>query len=482
VQGALELRRKIFEFVILLLFLDFLIAPTLSLQSIQKISASGIIEYGRERMKWLRTNGKWVVDEDGNIVILRGVNFHGYEVGAFNEHTEADYERIRSWGFNVVRLPIAWSYIEPTPGFYNDSYFSEHVDKDIMWAKKHGLYIILDMHQWKWSPYFTYPGKGTNGMPVWLVNGYPNSEEGKNQAVADFWLGKGPNGTDATPTNPSMQDRYIKAWRYVASRYSNESTIIAFDLFNEPPDTSAEGLTTSKVRDYLFSFYERLIDSIRAVDSNHIIIYQALGGGAWWAKLLDKPNIVFSTHYYDLDQNYSGDKAEIEEDFLVRRWNAPKDNPIKNWNIPIIIGEFGYNDDWANCELWVRDVTDIFDKYQLKGYLWWTYFKSDTYGKALLRKDGTERVQVKYLDRPYPRIITFIPLNYSFNYESKEFLIIAPAGNHTVKIYLPQRHYPAFTVNTNATKWCQIWENDDRILTLTFNSSTHISIIIEPSM
>jgi len=473
-----EVEKKIYA-ITMLLAISFLVMPILSLQNSQSISSYGVVNYNLGG--WLRTEGKWFVDNEGNIVILRGVNFHGYEVGAFSEHTEADYERIRSWGFNVVRLPIAWSYIEPTPGFYNDSYFSEYVDKDISWARKYGLRIILDMHQWMWSPYFTYAGKGTNGMPTWLVNGYPNSEEGRKQAIADFWLGKGPNGTDATPTNPSMQDRYIGVWRYVALRYKNESTIIAFDLFNEPPDTDERGLTTLEVRDYLFSFYEKLIDSIRAVDPNHIIIYQALGGGAWWAKLLHKPNIAFSTHYYDLDQTYSGDKAEIENDFMVRRWNAPRDNPIKNWNIPILIGEFGYNDDWPNCELWVKDVTDIFDKYQLKGYLWWTYFKSDTWGKALLFRNGTERVQVKYLDRPYPRDMTFEPLLWSFDYASKDFLLTSPAGNHMAKIYLPKRHYPAFTVYVNASDWRQVWDDYNRILTLTFISNTSASITIKCS-
>jgi hypothetical protein len=132
---GLKLKRKIYATVASLLFIDFLIIPTLSLQSIQKISASGMIDYGRERMKWLHTNGKWIVDEDGNIVILRDANFMGYEFGAWNTHTEEDYARMASWGFNVVRLPIAWHYIEPEPGFYNESYFTNYVDRDIAWLK-----------------------------------------------------------------------------------------------------------------------------------------------------------------------------------------------------------------------------------------------------------------------------------------------------------------------------------------------------------
>jgi aryl-phospho-beta-D-glucosidase BglC (GH1 family) len=145
----------------------------------------------------------------------------------------------------------------------------------------------------EWSPHF-----GGNGVPVWLVGGYPQTDEGRVRAVNDFWLGKGPNGTQTSEANPSMMNRYIDMWVYVASRYANESTIAAYDLFNEP--YAAPGLISYEEEpDYIFPFIEKLIDSIRKVDSRHILIYEPIGGykirNTW---CLNRSNIVFSFHFY----------------------------------------------------------------------------------------------------------------------------------------------------------------------------------------
>jgi aryl-phospho-beta-D-glucosidase BglC (GH1 family) len=481
VQGALELRRKIFEFVILLLFLDFLIAPTLSLQSIQKISASGIIEYGRERMKWLRTNGKWIVDEDGNIVILRGANFMGYEFGAWNAHTEEDYARMASWGFNVVRLPITWHYIEPEPGVYNESYFKNHIDKDIAWAKKYGIYIILDMHQYRWSPYFDFEFCGKKakgiGMPVWLVSKYPNSPTGLGQAVQDFFLGKGPNGTEASEANPSMKQRFIDVWKYVVHRYVNEPTIIGFDLLNEPPPPNRYNSTLlgeKAISNYLYSFYEELIYEIRKMDNRHIVFYQHLSvNNLVNAKFLNYLNIGFSFHYYGYQSNYNGNITELENDIIINFLN-----PVKNWNIPIFVGEFGIDETAQNSELYVKDILTIFDKYQLM-YAWWSYWKSDTYGKSLLYANGDEKTPVQYLDRPYPRILKFPPEGWKFIIDQREFSLSLSEGSNFIQIYVPRRYFTDFKVyySTNIVT-TEIWNDELRILTieLTFTEPLVLTI------
>lgn len=115
-----------------------------------------------DNLPWLKTDGRWITDEGGDLVLLRGADYMGMEFGWFG-HSEDDFKRMESWGFNVVRLPIAWSYVEPIEGRYNDSYL-EKVDRVIAWCKNTHLYVILDMHQWNWAP--KYQG---NGLPDWAV-------------------------------------------------------------------------------------------------------------------------------------------------------------------------------------------------------------------------------------------------------------------------------------------------------------------------
>lgn len=384
---------------IVLLFSLFII-PSSGTQSFLSISSSGTINTsGHKGLKWLHTNGTHIVDGDDNPIILRGANFMGYEFGAWDSHTEEDYARMVSWGFNVVRLPIAWSYIEPEPGVYNSSYF-DFVDRDIQWAGKHGLYLILDMHQWKWSPHFTYGTSGRgNGLPTWMVAAYPNSREGMGQAVMDFMLGKGPNGTDANETNPSMQERLVNVWKLIAQRYVNEPTIAAYELFNEPyhsSDLIDGGLTPTETAVCLFPFYGRLIEGIRTEDSNHIIAYQPVGGwDSGRAQKLNYSNLIYTFHFYGASPSYNCTKEELKEAFMYR-YSPPYDwqsNPSK-WNIPIWLGEFGTDAGSWNPRAgeYARDMVDILGEIPI-GWAWWVYWKSDTYGKALLYANGTERTE-----------------------------------------------------------------------------------------
>ncbi len=111
-----------------------------------------------ENLTWLRVEGRYIVDEEGRAVVLRGANYGGLEFGTF-VHREEDLARMAKWGFDVIRLPIAWAYIEPKPGYIDESYL-KRIDQIIPWAKKYGIYVILDMHQWHWSKRY-----GGCGMP-----------------------------------------------------------------------------------------------------------------------------------------------------------------------------------------------------------------------------------------------------------------------------------------------------------------------------
>jgi len=381
--------------VTIFLLVSFVVMPIQGLQSSsQNISSYGLVSYSSS-MRWLRTDGKWIVDDEGNVVILRGANFMGYEFGFWDSHMEEDYAKMASWGFNVVRLPMAWSYIEPTPGVYNSSYF-DYIDKDIKLAEKYGLYIILDLHQYKWSTYF-----GGNGLPMWAVGSYENSEKGMGQAITDFWTGKGPNGTDANANNSPMKERLVNIWRYIAQRYANTSAIAAYELFNEPPDSSQymdNGLDSSKTAEYLYPLYSRIIEEIRSVDPNHIIVYEPVGGwGSRTARKLDYPNLAYSFHFY-WHEPYSGNITELEEAFLYRfQYIEPTLNPCVG-KMPIWLGEVGidYPDSKnPNASMWVKDILSLCDKYEIT-WQWWTMWKRDT-GKALLYTNGTEKEIIRYL-------------------------------------------------------------------------------------
>ncbi|MFH1474203.1 MAG: cellulase family glycosylhydrolase [Candidatus Aenigmatarchaeota archaeon] len=438
---------------------------------------------------WLHTDGKYIKDSQGNVVILHGINFIGYQVtqpepGYYN-HIEADYQKIASWGFNVVRLPISWQHFEPTEGNFNESYFTNFIDKDIEWAQKHGIYIIIGFMQWRWSPYFTYTDGGY-GFPSWLFDGYPNSEQGKQQSQDDFWLGKGPNGTEATPENPSMQNRMIQAWKYIVERYKNNPTVLAYDLFNEPPPGTLGASTTAN---YLYPFYERIIDNITIIDRNHIFMYEPpVGRWDFAPRLLNRQNIIFSTHtypgYYSATKpplGYSGDITVLKNQFNGYL-DLPLSNPSKSWNIPILLGEFGPSTFpiYPNRILWVNDMADVCNEYNIH-WIYWDYGLNPGNKWSIINPDRTEiKEKADALDKPYPRVNSIPPSEYSFDRNTKHFKVIFDdTGSVETKIYVPYRYYPDFAVNSNSSSWSDSWNESSRILTVLADLEGPIEITID---
>ncbi len=116
-------------------------------------------------LPWITVSGTHFAYDNGTYVLLHGADYSGAEFGTFT-FTPKDFEAMASWGFNVIRMPIAWSYVEPSPGVYSQSYLGK-VKEAVALANRYGIYVIIDMHQWWWSPVFDN-GEG-NGLPPWAV-------------------------------------------------------------------------------------------------------------------------------------------------------------------------------------------------------------------------------------------------------------------------------------------------------------------------
>jgi len=303
---------------------------------------------------FLSVQGTQIIDSTGSPVLLRGVNYPGYESGRSDPkvHSESAYEMFARSGFNVVRLPISWGNLEPFPGAFYESYLTSYVDRDIRWAKKYGLYIILDMHQFNWASRF-----GGNGVPDWTVSKYPPTQNGMLQAVSEFW------------NNTALQDHLAKVWTKVALRYAKEPTVAGYDILNEPWIYSSviPNLNASHVD----SFYLKAIESIRTVDSNHIIFLEPANMHANSFPMKDK--IVWSPHFYPLSFAPQYDPLNIT--VLRADLDAKYERFILEMGSPMWIGEFGAFMKHASSEQWLRDAVALFNEYQV-GWAWWAYSRT----------------------------------------------------------------------------------------------------------
>lgn len=260
----------------------------------------------------VHVEGDHIVAPDGQPLELRGMSF-GNRVWLEDRmprthHDERDYARLAELGMNAVRFYVNYHTLESdsAPGqWLADGW--QWLDDNIAWAKRHGVYLILNLH--------VPPG------------GFQS-------------LGKG----GALWTNPNMQARFLAVWRAIAERYSTEPTVAGLDLLNEP--------AVEKSPDEWKSLAERAIETIREVDPNHAIFverFNAIHGD--WSENQDRnfirvsdPNVVYEFHFYKPfhfthqnaqwvdfaaeNQRYPDEKvAEVEwflTDFGTATFNSPK--------------------------------------------------------------------------------------------------------------------------------------------------------------
>jgi endoglycosylceramidase len=200
--------------------------------------------------------GGRIVDALGREVILRGVNvnalveYWAYDASRFTTYplTEGDADLLAAQGFDVVRLLLSWSRVEPLPGTYDEAYLDE-VEAAVRLLESRGLYSIVDLHQDAWGPSLAarpgescagigVPAFGWDGAPAWATfdGGRPRCAPGGQRELSPavmaafqaFWNdAPGPGGV-------GIRTRYARMLGHVAARLSRHAAVAGYDVMNEP--------------------------------------------------------------------------------------------------------------------------------------------------------------------------------------------------------------------------------------------------------
>lgn len=172
---------------------------------------------------WLFTDGNKIVDKDGKQVWLTGVNWFGYNTGTntfdglWNSQLRPTVKGIADHGFNLIRVPISaqlinqWAAGDYPRANYNNAYNEELnamnsleiFEYFLALAEENGIKVMMDIH---------------------------SAETDASGHNVNLWY------TDKV----SVED-YYRALEWMAERYKDNDTVIAYDLKNEPHGKPNEG-------------------------------------------------------------------------------------------------------------------------------------------------------------------------------------------------------------------------------------------------
>jgi endoglycosylceramidase len=261
----------------------------------------------------LHREGRWLVDGQGRVVVVHGVNLV-YKPAPYappdtpSGFTAADADWLARYGFNAARLGVLWAGVDPTGPDAPDPAYLGSVDRvaDLL-AQRH-IWTMFDAHQDQWSE--TYGGEGA---PAWAtqrpfpfglfpVIGAPFPE--------GYWMPELSTLFDRFWANGGgLLDDYAAFWRQVAAHYVDQPYSMGYDLFNEPwaglewPTCLTLGCRPTYTHE-LQPAFEKMLAAIRQVDREAVVWFepqQFFGGQkvrSYFTPVAGEDNLGFSWHNY----------------------------------------------------------------------------------------------------------------------------------------------------------------------------------------
>ena len=344
-------------------------------------------------LPWLSVRDGRIVDDAGRTVLLRGFN-----AGSLLESTmypvaldATDLSVMQQSGFDVVRLPIAWSELEPQRGRFDDAYL-DRIAAMVRELNVHGMYVVLDMHSLGWSPAY-----GGSGAPAWATLPYvPDIHFGPvstigwllspaiNASTTYFWISR------------DWQSELLATWRHVAARFRDDSGVAGYDVFNEPHALPLPPLRFDK--DEVFPFYARAIDAIAAVDPNHLFFLDNdfAGDIPTWVVPIRAPNLVYAVHFYTgslVPPLFTGDPLPLSVHVKELAREAAQ-LPGALW-----VGEFSIDPARSGAPAWIRAALDNFEAHGA-GWAWWQWREIGVWGVRDAQGKFKDQL-LRLLARPY---------------------------------------------------------------------------------
>ncbi|MCR5547686.1 MAG: cellulase family glycosylhydrolase [Bacteroidales bacterium] len=252
--------------------------------------------------------------------------------------TQQTFDKLKSYGFSSVRIPITWlGHIGEAPAYTLDEKWLSRVAEIVGYAEKAGLNCIINTHH-----------DECNNDGHWLdVKGAAASKAVKEQITAE-----------------------LKAiWTQIANRFKDKGDFLIFEPFNELQDggwgwSAAFQANPTAQTDIINEWNQAFVDAVRATGGSNATRWLGVAGYAasstFTHKYIELPKdsaenrLMVGFHCYD-PYNYCLAKgytqwghtrtqdrgvSELDETAIIEiLW--PYYNKFVSKGIPVYVGEFG---------------------------------------------------------------------------------------------------------------------------------------------
>lgn len=362
---------------------------------------------------WLHTDGNKILDKDGKQVWLTGVNWFGYNTGTnifdglWASRFEPTVKAIADHGFNLIRVPISaelinqWASGQYPKANYNNAYNEtlnslnslEIFDYFLKLAEENGIKVMPDIH----SAETNASGHNVNlwctskitvndyyAALEWMADRYKD-----NDTIIAFDLKNEPHGKPNEGANAAIWNNSTAAnnWKYVAETAAkkvlakNPNVLVLVEGIEIYPMNSKGDYSSTNSKDYYFNWWG---GNLRGVADYPINL------GAYQNKLVYSPHdygpTVYNQPWFDKKYTY----ASLMKDCWHDNWFYIHEQNLA----PLLIGEWGGFMTEPNIT-WMTYMRQLISTYHLNHTFWCLNANSGDTG-GLLLDDFTTWDDAKY--------------------------------------------------------------------------------------
>ncbi len=331
------------------------------------------------------TSGSRILDANNQQVRIAGLNWYGFETtravagGLTSQDYKSILQTIHTQGYNTLRIPLSNQVVEspsiPSSISYANGINSDLqglnslqiLDKIIAYAGTLNLRVILDNHR-------SEAGDSAESNGLWFIGAYPESA-------------------------------WIKDWTDLAKRYAGNTTVIGFDLRNEPHNATSGGacwdcggandwhLAAGRAGNAVLAVNPNLLIFVEGTDAYNNDFY-------WWGGNLagvrnspvnlSVPNrLVYSAHEYgprEYGQSWFNGSTSYSSLYSVwlNHWGFISQNNIA----PVWLGEFGTTNASSDIQnnaagsegQWFQSLIQYLGSDSLLNWTYWATNGEDAYG------------------------------------------------------------------------------------------------------